>query len=189
MTSIAHKPLTRSSGSVRAVSANAKHGFSKRVRDEIMLIANYGVDGDAHAGSFVKHRYLARWRPRMPNERQVHLIDDSLFDALRCEGFEVNPGGLGENITTHGVDLLRLPFGTTLKLGSDAAIELRGLRTPCILIERFQNGLLKTLIRRTETPPYRAGVMAIVQKGGLVRAGDTLTATLPPRPWRELPAL
>lgn len=109
MTSIAHKPLTRSSGSVRAVSANAKHGFSKRVRDEIMLIANYGVDGNAHAGSFVKHRYLARWRPRMPNERQVHLIDDSLFDALRCEGFEVNPGGLGENITTHGVDLLRLP--------------------------------------------------------------------------------
>jgi MOSC domain-containing protein YiiM len=81
------------------------------------------------------------------------------------------------------------PFGTTLKLGSDAAIELRGLRTPCSLIERFQNGLLKTLIRRKETPPYRAGVMAIVQKGGLVRASDTLTATLPPRPWRELPAL
>jgi hypothetical protein len=143
MASIAHKTLTRSRGSVRAVSANAKHGFSKRVRDEITLIANYGVDGDAHAGSFVKHRYLARWRPRMPNERQVHLIDDSLFDALRCEGFEVNPGGLGETFTTHGLDLLRLPFGTTLKLGSDAAIELRGLRTPCILSSASKRDFLK----------------------------------------------
>jgi hypothetical protein len=189
MASIAHKTLTRSRGSVRAVSANAKHGFSKRVRDEITLIANYGVDGDAHAGSFVKHRYLARWRPRMPNERQVHLIDDSLFDALRCEGFEVNPGGLGRNI----YDAWPRPPSTSVRYNTETW-ERRRHRTeraahPLHPYERFQKGLLKTLVRRKETPPYRAGVMAIVQKGGLVRAGDTLTATLPPRPWRELPAL
>jgi MOSC domain-containing protein YiiM len=181
--------LTRSGGSVSAVSANAKHGFSKIVRDSISLIANHGVDGDAHAGAFVKHRYLARWHPLMPNERQVHLIDESLFEAVRREGFDVGPGDLGENITTQGPDLLRLPLGTTLNLGSHAVIELRGLRTPCVLIDRFQNGLLKALIRPKDTPSYRAGVMAIVQKSGLVRAGDTLTATLPPSPWQELPAI
>src|SRR6476661_2372489 len=147
------KTVTRSDGSVSAVSANAKHVFSKTVRDSISLIANYGVEGDAHARAFVKHRYLARWRPRMPNERQVHLIDESLFDTVRREGFDVGPGDLGENITTQGLDLLRLPLGTTLTLGNEAVIELRGLRTPCILIDRFQKGLLKTLVRREETPP------------------------------------
>jgi MOSC domain-containing protein YiiM len=116
------RTLKRSAGSVRAVSANAKHGFSKPVRDSITLISKYGVEGDAHAGAFVKHRYLARWRPRMPNERQVHLIDELLFDTVRREGFDVGPGDLGENITTQGLDLLRLPLGTTLKLGSEAVI-------------------------------------------------------------------
>lgn len=78
--------------------------------------------------------------------------------------YDFNGGGLQKTedipdvLLPKGLELLRLPLGTTLKLGSGAVIELRGLRTPCILIDRFQKGLLKTLVRRKETPPYRAGV-------------------------------
>ena len=81
-----------------------------------------GVEGDAHAGPFVRHRHLARRRPKMPNLRQVHLIPSELFQALRADGYELRPGDLGENILTAGLDLEALPLGTILKLGAEAAI-------------------------------------------------------------------
>src|SRR5205085_355840 len=136
-----------------------------------MLVKGHGIEGDAHAGAFVKHRYLARWRPRMPNERQVHIIDQALFGDLRREGFDVHPGELGENVTTLGIDLMRLPLATTLTFGASATVELRGLRTPCVLIDRFQKGLLKALTRKGDLPPFRAGVMGIACSGGEVRGG------------------
>lgn len=104
----------------------------------ITLVKDHGIEGDAHAGALVKHRYLARWRPSLPNERQVHLIDQALFAELRRDSFDVHPGELGENITTCEIDVMRLPLGTKLSLGSSAAGELRGLRTPCVPIDRFQ---------------------------------------------------
>ena len=79
-----------------------------------------GVEGDAHAGPFVRHRHLARRRPKMPNLRQVHLIPSELFQALRADGYELRPGDLGENILTAGLDLEALPLGTILKLGAQA---------------------------------------------------------------------
>lgn len=177
------------SAAVVSVSAAANHGFSKPVRRTILLIAGHGIEGDAHAGALIKHRYLARWRPNLPNERQVHLIEAELFDELRQEGFEVGPGQLGENVTTRGLDLRRLPLGTRLQLGADAVIELRGLRTPCVLIDRFQKGLLNALVRNKETPRFRAGVMATVISGGRVQAGDAIGFKLPEQPHSPLPAI
>jgi hypothetical protein len=50
-----------------------------------------GVEGDAHAGLFVRHRYLARRSPRMPNLRQVHLIQSELLEALRTPSPSMPP--------------------------------------------------------------------------------------------------
>jgi hypothetical protein len=47
--------------------------------------------------------------PDQPNLRQVYLITSELLTALQEQGFAVQPGELGENITTAGVDLLSLP--------------------------------------------------------------------------------
>src|SRR5436853_7901023 len=105
---------------VASVSAAATHSFSKAVLPAIVLMAGYGVEGDAHAGPFVKHRYLARWRPKLPNERQVHLLESELLDELREEGFVIMPGQLGENVTSCGVNLRRLLLGTQLSIGSDS---------------------------------------------------------------------
>ena len=65
---------------VIAVSIDAKHRFSKRAQDAIRLIEGIGVEGDAHAGTTVQHRSRKRWRPHLPNLRQVHLIHAELFD-------------------------------------------------------------------------------------------------------------
>jgi hypothetical protein len=76
-------------GVVVAVSAAAKHGFGKTTRLSIVLVAGFGIEGDAHYGSFVRHRYLARRNPRAPNLRQVHLIPSETLNALRGAGYDV----------------------------------------------------------------------------------------------------
>src|SRR3981189_668580 len=91
-------------GTVVAVAADGGHRFSKPTRDRIVLLKGHGVEGDAHAGPFVRHRYLARRRPRIPNLRQVHLIPGELLDELRRFGYDLRPGEIGENVTTTGLD-------------------------------------------------------------------------------------
>ena len=111
-------------GAVAAVSCNDVYSFTKPVRDEIVLIAGLGVAGDVHAGVTVKHRGRVAADPDQPNLRQVHLIRSELHDELSEAGYEVPPGGLGENVTTSGIDLLALPVGTVLRFGpapADAA--------------------------------------------------------------------
>jgi MOSC domain-containing protein YiiM len=176
-------------GSVVAVAIDAKHRFSKTPRLSIILTTGNGVEGDAHYGEFVGHRYLARRNPRAPNLRQVHLIPSELFDALRNSGFDVGPGDLGENITTAGLELETLPLNTELHIGASVNIRLTGLRTPCILIDRFRSGLKGRLLGATPNPPFQAGVMAVVSEGGEISPGDPIRAILPERPHLPLPPL
>jgi MOSC domain-containing protein YiiM len=176
-------------GAVIAVSVDGKHRFSKTSRPSITLTSGQGIEGDAHYGPFVRHRYLARRDPKAPNLRQVHLIPSELFDALRTSGFEVHPGDLGENIATVGLDLECFPLGTVLVLGASATLELTGLRTPCVLIDRFKSGLRKLLEGGAAGPRFRAGVMAIVIKEGVVSPGERIRTILPAPPHRALPPL
>ena len=185
MTAAEHPPR----GSVVAVALDAKHRFSKTARLSIILTAGHGVEGDAHYGQFVRHRYLARRKPRAPNLRQVHLIPSELFDALRKSGVDVSAGDLGENITTAGLDLETLPLNTQLRVGTSANIRLTGLRTPCVLIDRFKSGLKRRLLAEMSNLPFRAGVMAIVSEGGEISQGDPIHAIFPERPHQPLPPL
>lgn len=169
---------------VRSVHASALHSFSKFTEESIELIAGLGVDGDAHAGTTVKHRSRVARDASAPNLRQVHLLQAELFDELMAAGFAVWPGELGENITTQGIDLLALPRGARLSLGADAAIEVTGLRNPCSQLDRFQPGLMAATLGRDADGRLirKAGVMAVVLRGGTVRAGDAVRVELPALP-------
>jgi len=126
----------------------------------------------------------------MPNLRQVHLIPSELFQALRADRYELRPGDLGENILTAGLDLEALPLGTILKLGAQATIELTGLRTPCILIDRFKPGLKhKMLVDEPGRAQFRCGVMGVVRASGRVAIADAIDVRLPSQPFASLPAL
>jgi MOSC domain-containing protein YiiM len=78
---------------VVAVCRDGRHRFSKPTTDEIMLLAGLGVQGDTE-----------------------------LHDELGAQGFAVEAGQLGENVTTRGLDLLALPRGTVLRLGPQAVL-------------------------------------------------------------------
>ena len=168
-------------GTVVAVSLDDKHRFSKPTAPSIRLIAGYGIDGDTHAGATTQHRYLIRTDPTRPNLTQVHLVRSELFAELAADGFDVSPGQLGENIATAGLDLLALPLGTRLHLGADAVVEVTGMRDPCSMIDKFQQGLKKTL-KYTDAGGgivRRAGIMGIVLVSGTVAPGDELRVELP----------
>ncbi|MDB5619136.1 MOSC domain-containing protein [Tardiphaga sp.] len=176
-------------GRVVAVCFRKGHHFSKPPALSIRLLAGLGVEGDAHMGEKVMHPYLARKNPDAPNLRQVHLIHRELFDEVRAKGFDVNPGDLGENVTTEGIDLLGLSTGTRLHLGDGAVIEITGLRNPCHQIEDFQKGLLAEVFEKnhaTKTLVRKAGIMSIVLTGGDVRPGDAIRVEPPEGPHRPL---
>jgi MOSC domain-containing protein YiiM len=169
---------------VAAVARDGGHRFSKVPAEAITLLAGLGVEGDAHAGATVRHRSRVRRDPSAPNLRQVHLVAGELLDELTGRGFPVAPGAIGENVTTRGVDLLALPTGTVLRLGPDALIAVTGLRNPCVQLDRFAPGLQRAVLDRDAAGNLirRAGVMAVVLLGGVVRPGDPIAVTPPPGP-------
>jgi len=175
-------------GSVIAVSSSIGHHFSKTPGLSIRLLKGLGVAGDAHMGETVKHRSRIRKDPTQPNLRQVHLMHAELFDELRLKGFVVQPADLGENVTKSGIDLLALPSGTRLHLGTSAIVEITGLRNPCIQIDHFQRGLMAATLDRDAlgNPVRKAGVMSIVIAEGDVRPGDSIRVEMPAAPHRPL---
>ncbi len=179
------------SPTVTAVHLSPTHTMAKPTQPSIQLIEGIGVDGDAHSGETVKHRSRVQRDPTTPNLRQVHLIHAELHDELRTRGYDIAPGQIGENITTRDIDLLALPTGARLHLGSDAIIEVTGLRNPCDQLEAIQPGLMQAVLDRDAEGNLirKAGIMAIVLTGGTVHPGDTIEVELPSEPHRPLEAV
>jgi len=176
-------------GQIVAVARDSEHRFAKQVCSSIRLIAGVGVDGDAHAGATVQHLSRKAKAPETANLRQVHLIHAELLDELAGKGFDVAPCELGENVTTRGIDLLGLSRGTRLRLGTDAVIEVTGLRNPCVQIDtNIGRGAMAATLDRTPDGSLirKAGVMAIVVVGGEVHAGDPITVLTQPHEYQAL---
>jgi MOSC domain-containing protein YiiM len=95
---------------------------------------------------------------------------------------------MGENVTTEGIDLLALPTGARLQLGDEAVVELTGLRNPCTQLDGIQPGLMAAVLDRDPEGQLvrKAGVMATVVTGGVVRAGDPIRVMLPAEPHVKL---
>jgi MOSC domain-containing protein YiiM len=173
---------------VISVNRAAGHDFSKTPVEEIMLVAGEGVVGDAHRGKTVKHRSRVKQDPMQPNLRQVHLLHVELLKELQHAGFRVEPATIGENITTSGLDVLALPTGTILVIGTDVKLEVTGLRNPCAQLDKYQSGLTAAVLDRNAQGELvrKAGIMSIVLRGGTVRPGDIIVAEYPHGPHRPL---
>lgn len=168
-------------GLVVAVSTSSTHTMRKGNVPRINLLEGLGVGGDAHMGETVKHRSRVARDPSQPNLRQVHLIHAELLDELAATGFEVEPGRMGENITTRGLDLLGLPTRTRLLIGKSAIVEVTGLRNPCLQLNGIAPGLMNAVLDRDAEGNLvrKAGVMGVVIAGGEVTPGDCIHVELP----------
>jgi MOSC domain-containing protein YiiM len=137
--------------SLVSVNTNLEKQFRKVPRAEARLVANFGLEGDRHAG-----------RPL----RQVSLLNAETVSELAERGMPVEPGVLGENITVEGVPVMQLPDGARLRIG-DAELEITGDRPSCREMLEVHRDALKAM-------RGRAGKMARVVRGGTVRPGDPI---------------
>lgn len=175
-------------GIVVSVSAEPGHGFSKTPRAAITLLPGLGVEGDAHCGATVRHRSRVAADPLQPNLRQLHLFPAEWLEALDARGFDLAPGGLGENLLTRGLDLLALPTGTLMRFSQGPLVAVTGLRNPCRQIEAYRQGLLAAVLDRDAEGAVvlKAGIMAVILEGGVIAPGDSIALGLPPEPHRNL---
>ena len=169
---------------ILAVCRSGEFTFHKPTRESITLLEGLGIEGDIHKGKTVRHRSRMRKDPTQINLRQVHLIQSELHEELNEKGFHVNPGEMGENITTSGLSILDLPRDTILHLGDEAQIRVTGLRNPCSQLDNFQPGLMKAVLDKDEDGNLirKCGIMSTVLKGGVVRRGDEIRVQLPAAP-------
>jgi len=112
-------------------------------------VTNFGLKGDRHA--------LA------DSSRQILLIEKETLDTLRLK-----PGEVKENITTTGVELMKLTYGDKLRLGNDVMLEMTSACSPCNRMDEIRQGLLREIAGRR-------GMLARVVHGGIVSRGDSVS--------------
>jgi MOSC domain-containing protein YiiM len=125
-------------------------GYLRLDLDEAMLVAGYGIEGDAKGGH---------------PDRNLNIMSYETLTNLRTQGFYTEPGQMGEQIVIHQLDVDNLPSGTRLQLGAEAVIEVLKPRTGCDRFEKYQKKL------RTQAA-NQMGQMARVITGGSIRVGD-----------------
>jgi len=143
-------------------------GVPKRPVDEAR-VGTLGLDADAHDHD---------WVHGGPH-RAVALFAIEAIERVRADGHTgVVPGAVGENLTTEGIELARLPVGTRLAVGDDVVLEISGPANPCDVIKgafaRGKSGRISILLHPDDSRMY-----ARVLREGTVRPTDPITI-LPP---------
>jgi len=149
-------------GRVRSVNVAPKKGRSKEPVPQIEIRENWGVVGDAHAGMREDESHKG-WA-----HRQVSLLAWESICKARNAGLDVKEGDFAENITTEGIDLLTLPLGTIVRIGTDVMLELSQVgkvcHTKCAIYHLMGDCIFP-----------REGIFFVVRSGGAVQAGDSIT--------------
>jgi len=138
-------------GTVKAICLSAEKGTAKRDVGQAELVAQHGLNGDAHAGDW---------------HRQVSLLSLQKIDAFRAKGAEVEYGAFGENIVVDGIDFASLPVGTVFRCG-EALLEMTQIgkecHSHCAIFHRMGDCIMP-----------REGVFARVLHGGMIKNGDDI---------------
>lgn len=139
-------------GKVKAVSISKIKGTKKINLPSVTLREGFGIVGDVHAGT---------------KKRQVSLLALESIEKVKARGLAVGPGDFAENITTEGIDLLRLKIGSRLKIGQQVLLEIsqRGKQchARCNIYEQAGDCVMPG-----------EGIFARVLEGGVVRPQDRL---------------
>src|SRR4030065_2745639 len=103
-------------GKVLAVNISDDKGTKKTNVQKCALLKDFGLKGDAHAG---------------PWHRQVSLLANESIEKMKAMGLDVGYGDFAENITTEGIDLVRLPIGTVIHIGNTVILEVTQIGKVC----------------------------------------------------------
>lgn len=137
---------------VVSIAISKKKGTRKTQIEEALLIAEHGLEDDAHAGAW---------------HRQVSFLAAESIDAARQKGLNVDFGDFAENIATTGIDWKNVPIGSRFQIGDSVLVEITQIGKEC-----HQKCAIYYLAGDCIMP--REGVFARVLKGGKIRRGDEI---------------
>jgi MOSC domain-containing protein YiiM len=109
--------------------------------------------------------------------RALSLFPLEHIESLAADGHPIEPGTLGENVTTRGLHWTAVVPGTRLRLGKEVLIQITSYAAPCsTIVGAFSNGDVSCLNQRIA--PGWSRVYAEVLREGRVRPGDAITIEL-----------
>ncbi len=137
-------------------------GIPKRPVSQLTITPD-GVEGDYN-----------KWRTEKANgdpDQAVLLLTEELLAQLREEGWPVQPGDLGENVTLAGVSYDALTPGTVLRLG-EVRLQVSKACDPCTVLYTLPYVGVERGPEFLRVMNGRRGWYARVLHGGVVRSGS-----------------
>ena len=138
-------------GVIKGICISEKRGTAKHEIEEAILVKDWGIQGDAHAG---------HWH------RQVSLLSYEKIEEFRKKGADIELGAFGENLIVSGYDFRNLMVGTRFQCG-EAVLEMTQIGKEC-------HSHCEIYKRMGECIMPREGVFAIVLQGGTIQKGNNL---------------
>ena len=119
--------------------------------DSVLLKEDYGIEGDAHAGTV----------------REVSLLSLDAIERMRraASGLEIGYGAFAENIVLSAEGLHRLPVGAIIRI-ADTKLQIIQIGKEC-----HEGCNISRTVGTCVMP--KEGLFARVIKGGAIRVGDT----------------
>ena len=139
-------------GKIIAVCTSDHKGIQKKDVSTAHFSAEWGIDGDAHAG---------KWH------RQISLLSADKIEAFNKRGANVIPGAFGENLVVEGFDFRALPVGTLLRC-NDVLLEMTQIGKEC-------HSHCEIYKKMGDCIMPREGVFARVLEPGTISVGDEMT--------------
>lgn len=136
-----------------SINISDRKGVRKKAVASATLRENFGIENDAHASG--------EWH------RQVSLLALESIKKMQDMGLSVGPGDFAENITTEGIDLLTLPVGTKLTIGTSTEVEVSQIgkvcHTRCAIYHQAGDCVMP-----------KEGIFVKVLRGGTIKKGDVI---------------
>lgn len=139
-------------GTITAICISAQKGTQKHGVDSAIFLPNWGIQGDAHAGTW---------------HRQVSLLAYRKIEEFRARGAVVKDGAFGENLVVDGFDFKTLPIGTRFQC-NDVVLELTQIGKECHAHCEIFKAMGDCIMPRE-------GIFTRVLHGGTISVGDELT--------------
>jgi MOSC domain-containing protein YiiM len=137
---------------IRSITVSKTKGTRKKPVEEVMLVAEHGIQGDAHAGAW---------------HRQVSFLATESIEKAKAAGLSVDFGDFAENIATEGIDWPGIPVGTRFRLGKSVLVEITQIGKEC-------HKKCAIYYQAGDCIMPREGVFARVIEGGIIRCGDKI---------------
>jgi len=137
-------------GRLYAISIAKERGELKEEVAQALLISDYGIENDGHAGDWGRQVTCLAW--------------ESVQRVNKENNLNIGPGQMAENLLIEGIDLSVVQVGGRLKIGTEVVLEVSQIGKedhPSVVTRTWGVSLL----------PYE-GLFCRVISGGTIHPGD-----------------